>query len=65
MYAKSVPVPPKFDYPYQEQQRYSGSFVVGDHGNDRPSISESTIREIGAAADRLIPAAEKKLAPAD
>lgn len=64
MYDKSVPVPPKFDYPYQEQQRYSGSFVVREGGKDAPTISETTIREIAQAAERLIPT-EKKLAPAD
>lgn len=55
MYAKSVPVPPKFDYPYQEQQRYSGSFIVHEGKPEAPSISETTLREIGAAAEKLIP----------
>ena len=46
MYSKNLPVPPKFDYPYQQQQRYSGSFVVSSNPPKKTELSTSTLREL-------------------
>lgn len=46
MYSKNLPVPPKFDYPYQQQQRYSGSFVVANNPPKKTEFSAETLREL-------------------
>lgn len=58
MYAKNLPSPPKFNFPYQQQQRYSGSFVVTDAPEKRECLSEDTLRKISASAKKLEPIQE-------
>lgn len=53
MYAKNQPVPPKFDYPYQEQQRYSGSFVSPKTPEVPRTLSADTIAKIAETVKRL------------
>lgn len=53
MYAKNLPIPPKFNFPYQQQQRYSGSFVVVSQADRQPGLSEDTIRKIEETAKKL------------
>lgn len=64
MYAKSVQSPPRFEYPYQEQQRYSGAFVVSQGADPAERLPQQTIREITEAAEKLAPA-RKSLAEVD
>lgn len=64
MYAKSVQSPPRFDYPYQEQQRYSGAFVVSRGAERAEPLPQRTIQEITEAAQKLAPSS-KSLAEVD
>lgn len=64
MYAKSVQSPPRFDFPYQEQQRYSGEFVVSQGAEPSAKLPQQTIREIARAAEKLSPEG-KSLAEVD
>jgi len=53
MYAKNLPVPPKFDYPYQEQQRYSGSLVYPKVRHEGTDLPDETIRQVEEALRKL------------
>lgn len=52
MYAKNQPVPQKFDFPYQKQQRYSGSFVTKGHKPLEP-LSHDELAKIEETAKKL------------
>jgi hypothetical protein len=54
MYAKNLPVPLKFDYPYQQQQRYSGSFVVADNQEKPKKLSEEVLRLLDETTSKLV-----------
>lgn len=56
MYAKLIGSPPKFDYPYQEQQQQSGSFVTSDREPLPQALSPEDIRELEEQLRRLAPA---------
>ena len=53
MYAKNLPIPPKFDYPYQEQQRYSGALVISSHQVPGTQFSDETKKTIGKIVNLL------------
>lgn len=55
MYAKLISSPPKFDYPYQEQQQQSGSFVTSDKKAKPPALSAEKIRELEEQMRKLVP----------
>ena len=56
MYAKNQPAAPKYDFPFQEQQRYSGSFVVKPKTQESQKLSDDTIRAIEESARKLVDA---------
>lgn len=58
MYAKNLPSPPKFNFPYQQQQRYSGSFVQAEKPERQETLSTETLQKIAASLGNL-EAAEK------
>ena len=53
MYAKILPTPPKFDYPYQQQQRYSGSFVVASSPPPTKELSAQMLKDLEETARTL------------
>lgn len=53
MYAKNLPVAPKFDYPYQEQQRYSGSFTTTKQAEPPKPLSHDTLSQLAESVKRL------------
>lgn len=53
MYAKNVSTPPKFNFPYQEQQRYSGSLIIRPKSEHSEKLSEDAVRKITASAKKL------------
>lgn len=53
MYAKNLPIAPKFDYPYQEQQRYSGSFTSSKSPEPLKAIPEETLKKLEEGARML------------
>lgn len=56
MYAKNATIPPKFDYPYQSQQRYSGSFIYAPDPTPPKALPKDTLEAITESAKRLTPA---------
>lgn len=55
MYAKDLPVPPKVEFPYQAQQRYSGSFVVTEGAGPRKAFSPQEVAILEENVRRLEP----------
>lgn len=53
MYAKNFPTPPKFKYPYQKQQRQSGSFVVTSETEGMTKLPVETVRAIEESAKKI------------
>lgn len=53
MYAKNLPVPPKFDFPYQQQQRYSGSLVTPTAPKPAQPLSRDTLSQVEETAKKL------------
>lgn len=53
MYSKNLPVPPKFDYPYQQQQRYSGSFIISEDAPKPKKLAAKTLKELEKTAEKL------------
>ena len=65
MYAKSLPTPPKFNYPYQEQQRCSGSFVTSETRVQPEALPKETLDKIAASVRNPIHITDCALAGAD
>lgn len=53
MYAKNLPTPPKFNFPYQQQQRYSGALVIVASSDREDRLSQDTIKKLEEAARKL------------
>lgn len=53
MYAKSLPMPPKFDFPYQQQQRHSGSLVTPATPKPILPLSQDTLQKVQETAKKL------------
>jgi hypothetical protein len=53
MYSKNLPIPPKFDYPYQQQQRYSGSFIVSKAPPIPKELGAETLRELEETVGKI------------
>jgi hypothetical protein len=53
MYSKNLPIPPKFDYPYQQQQRYSGSFVTSEDAQKPAKLADRTLSELEKTFEKL------------
>lgn len=53
MYAKNLPVPPKFDFPYQEQQRYSGSVTTQKQPQLPKLLSAETLKRLEEGVKNL------------
>lgn len=55
MYAKSVRTPPRIEYAYQEQQRYSGGLVIQQGVAKGCRLSDTAIRDIADVAAKIKP----------
>ena len=55
MYAKNLPIPPKFDYPFQQQQRYSGAFIISDNPQPPKELPAETLQKIEETVRRMTP----------
>lgn len=53
MYSKNTHTPPKFDYPYQKQQRLSGSSSPASEKQPATHLPKKTLSEMSKSAKKL------------